>query len=111
MGKLLYGHSPMQIDFDDRTLAHVQLVVGTKLRRGEKFFFSWHDSLAVGSGRSSIWLEPSIPLYFKFASSKPIALNREWIDMLILSSHSSGGLQFLAEPGIPVSTALPQSRV
>jgi hypothetical protein len=111
VGKLLYSTTSMQIDFDDRALAHLHIVIGAKLRRGEKFFFSWQDNVAVGSGRSSIWLEPSIPLYFKFSGSKPVAVNREWIELLVASSHSSAGLTFLPEPGTPMVTALPQSRV
>ena len=33
MGKLTYDHS-LSVDFDDRTLAHLQIVIGMKLRRG-----------------------------------------------------------------------------
>jgi hypothetical protein len=111
LGKLLYGTSSMQIDFEDRALAHLHVVIGAKLRRGEKFFFSWQDNVAVGSGRSSIWLEPSIPLYFKFSGTKPPAINRAWIDALVASSHSASGLVFLPEPGGQMATSLPQSRV
>ncbi|KFF58097.1 ATP-dependent DNA ligase, partial [Cryobacterium sp. MLB-32] len=42
MGKLTYDSS-LTADFDDRVLAHIQLVIGTKLRRGESFYFSWRD--------------------------------------------------------------------
>ncbi|PPG99373.1 hypothetical protein C5C33_17935, partial [Rathayibacter sp. AY1H3] len=66
MGKLLYGASGVEIEFDDRTLTHVQIVIANKLRRRESFFFSWRDDPAVGDGRSSIWLDPSVPLYFKY---------------------------------------------
>jgi hypothetical protein len=30
-------------DFEDRLLAHLQIVIGAKLRRGEGFYFSWRD--------------------------------------------------------------------
>ena len=49
----------MEIQFDDRVLAHVQIVMSAKLRRGENFFFSWRDSPAVGDGRSAIWIDAS----------------------------------------------------
>jgi hypothetical protein len=112
MGKLLYSSAAMEIGFDDRSLAHLHIVIGSKLRRGEKFFLSWHDNISVGSGRSSIWLEPSIPLYFKFSGSKPVTINRDWIDALVASSNSSTGLAFLPEPGAAAGvTALPQSHV
>jgi hypothetical protein len=112
MGKLLYSSAAIEISFDDRALAHIQLVISAKLRRGEKFFFSWQDSLSVGSGRSSIWLEQSIPLYFKFAGSRGVEINRAWLDVLIATANSSSGLTFLPEPGAPTgATKLPESRV
>ncbi|MCU1404655.1 MAG: ATP-dependent ligase, partial [Glaciihabitans sp.] len=59
MGKLIYGHSDVVIDLDDRHLAHLQVVIGAKLRRSESFFFTWKKD-AVGDGqRGSIWLEKS----------------------------------------------------
>jgi hypothetical protein len=112
MGKLLYSSTAMEIRFDDRALAHLQLVIGAKLRRGEKFFFSWREDDTSGSGRSSIWLEPSIPLYFKFSGSRSVEINRAWIDALVHSSHSSSGLAFMPEPGAGApATNLPQTRV
>jgi hypothetical protein len=91
MGKLLYGDSEIEIEFDDRALTHIQIVIGAKLRRGESFFFSWKDDLSVGAGRSSVWLDKSIPLYFKF------------------SANSGQGLVFTTEPG--GLTPAPKSRV
>jgi hypothetical protein len=112
MGKLLYSSGAIEIGFEDRALAHIHLVINAKLRRGEKFFFSWQDSPSVGSGRSSIWIEPSIPLYFKFTGTKPITINREWIEALNLTANSNSGLTFLSEPGVgPLVTPLPQARV
>jgi hypothetical protein len=112
MGKLLYSSGAIEIGFDDRALAHIHLVISAKLRRGEKFFFSWQDNINVGSGRSSIWMEPSIPLYFKFSGSRPVAINRAWLDVLVATANSNSGLTFLPEPGVASgSTSLPQSRV
>ena len=98
MGKLLYGDSEIDIEFEDRALTHNQIVVGAKLRRGESFFFSWKDDIEVGDGRSSIWLDRGIPLYFKYSGGKVPTINREWIDALTLSANMAGGLQFSAEP-------------
>lgn len=99
MGTLIYGHDGTSISFGDRFLAHLQLVIGAKLRRRESFFFSWRDDISVGDGRSTIWVDPSIPLYFKYASSNFTDINREWIDVLANSSNSTRGLEFLPEPG------------
>jgi hypothetical protein len=111
VGKLLYSSTTMEIGFEDRALAHLHIVIAAKLRRGEKFFFSWKDNIDVGSGRSSIWLEASIPLYFKFSGSKPVEINRAWIAALSETANSSTGLIFIPEPGSPLVTPLPQSRV
>jgi hypothetical protein len=112
MGKLLYSSDSIEIGFDDRALAHIQLVISSKLRRGEKFFFSWQDNISVGSGRSSIWVEQSIPLYFKFAGSRPVAINRDWLDAMMATANSNAGLAFIPEPGAGTGmTPLPQSRV
>ncbi|PPF16006.1 ATP-dependent DNA ligase [Rathayibacter rathayi] len=98
MGKLLYGASGVEIEFDDRTLTHVQIVIANKLRRRESFFFSWRDDPAVGDGRSSIWLDPSVPLYFRYFGARVPSINRTWIDLLSVSANSSGGLQLTQEP-------------
>lgn len=97
MGKLLYGLSGVEIGFDDRVLAHLQVVIGAKLRRGESFYFSWKDDPNIGDGRSTIWLSESIPLYFKYSGGRSPALNREWIETLISSSNSGQGLQLSEE--------------
>jgi hypothetical protein len=104
MGKLLYGTEENSIGFSDRFLAHLQIVVGAKLRRGESFYFSWRDDRTVGEGRSSVWIAPSIPLCFTYASSSAIEINREWIDVLAVSANSARGLEFLAEPGTAIRT-------
>ena len=105
MGKLVYGDSDIDIDIDDRSLAHLQIVIGNKLRRGESFFFSWKDDPAVGDGRSAIWMDRAIPLYFKFSGGRAPAINREWIEALTASSNSGTGLVFTEEPGQAVGQA------
>ena len=95
MGTLTYDG--MFVRFDDRVLAHVQIVIVQKLRRGESFLMSWRDSIAVGDGRSSIWLDRSIPLYFKFAGGHTPDLNRAWLATLTLSADSPRGLVISSE--------------
>ncbi|WP_382309475.1 ATP-dependent DNA ligase [Herbiconiux sp. UC225_62] len=97
MGTLTYD-STLTVDFDDRTLAHLQLVIGAKLRRSEAFFFSWKDDPANGDGRSSIWIRPEIPISFKFYGSRQPAINRSWVDQLMLTANSPNGLQLVPEP-------------
>ena len=109
MGKLLYGAGALEIEFDDRVLAHLQLVISTKLRRGEAFFFSWRDDPALGDGRSSIWLETSIPLRFRYSTGERHQLNREWLEELTQSANQPAGLSLSTEPGEDISR--PKSRV
>lgn len=39
MGKFIYNGS-VRVEIEDRTLAHLQAVIGRKLRRGEGFHFT-----------------------------------------------------------------------
>jgi hypothetical protein len=97
MGKLTYDSS-LTVDFDDRVLAHLQLVIGAKLRRGESFYFSWRDDPLTGGGRSTVWVHPGISLIYKYFGSKVPTLNREWVEALSISANSASGLQVIAEP-------------
>lgn len=98
MGTLLYGSPSTEISFDDRALTHLQIVITTKLRRRESFIFSWTNSLEMGSGRSAIWLDPSSTLLYRFAGNRVPSINREWIDTLMRSANSGGGLFYSPEP-------------
>jgi hypothetical protein len=106
MGSLLYGNPGTEISFDDRALMHLQVVITAKLRRRESFLFTWMNSPDVGSGRSSIWLDQTSSLLYRFAGSRTPSLNRDWIE---LSANSAGGLYFSPEPTASVqpSSALP----
>ncbi|MET0990134.1 MAG: ATP-dependent DNA ligase [Glaciihabitans sp.] len=97
MGTLFYGERT-DIAFDDRTLFHLQLVIGAKLRRGEAFFFSWKEDVTTGSGRGSIWIQRSIPLSFKMHTSRNFPVNRRWLEQLTLSANSAQGLFLTEEP-------------
>jgi hypothetical protein len=110
MGRLLYGNAAVTIEFDDRTLAHLQLVIGAKLRRHEAFFCSWKDDPDLGDGRSSIWVESSIPLYFTYQSTAPQAINREWLEQLTKSANSPQGLHLTTEP-VQGASQRPEVRV
>lgn len=90
MGSLTYDR--VTVDFDDRILAHLQIVIVQKLRRGESFLLSWRNAAEVGDGRSSAWLHPAIPLYFKFSGGQPPSINPLWLAQLTRSANSSQGL-------------------
>ncbi|WP_066039407.1 DUF7882 family protein [Herbiconiux solani] len=97
MGLLLYANDDQGVEFDDRTLAHLKLVIIGKLRRQESFALSWARSQASGSGRETIWLSPSIPLRFWIDNAEAGPLNRAWLDLLAQSAER-GDLRVTAEP-------------
>lgn len=98
MGSLVYGNSSIEVAFDDRALMHLQIVITNKLRRNESFIFTWVNAPELGSGRSTIWLDPSSTLYYRYAGGRIPSINREWIEVLMLSANSAGGLFFTSEP-------------
>lgn len=96
MGSLYYGGSePIQID--DRALAHLKVVVATKLRRNESFTLTWKHPEGQAEGRSTVWLHPSIPLRFVFDDAETPELSRRWIEALAHSANSSGGITLVDE--------------
>jgi hypothetical protein len=98
VGKLIYDSSESEFEFDDRLLAHLRVVIVTKLRRSESFTFTWDIPMSAGGGRMSLWMQPSIPLQFRFYGSREPALNREWIEALSQVASSVVGLTPLPEP-------------
>lgn len=97
MGLLYYSGGTDPIQIEDRALAHLKVVIATKLRRNESFTLSWRHAEGHEPGRSTIWLHPSIPLRFVFADPLPPALNLEWITALANSANSSGGITLIDE--------------
>ncbi|MEV8267282.1 ATP-dependent DNA ligase [Microbacterium sp. NPDC076911] len=96
MGRFIYDTSANAIEIDDRTLAHLRLVVMNKLRRSESFMFD-HE-LKDGTGRRSFWIHASVPLQFHFIDRRPQTINRLWVDELMLSASSPSGLTLSPEP-------------
>lgn len=48
-------------------------------------------------GRSTIWIHPSIPLRFTFDEPEQPQLNPRWIDDLMQSVNSTGGILLVDE--------------
>lgn len=96
MGTIQYG-SGDEIHIEDRALAHLKVVIATKLRRNESFTLSWRHPEGQPMGRSTIWLHPSIPLRFVFGEPEPPQLSAEWITAMAHSANTSGGIMLLPE--------------
>lgn len=87
--------------FDDRVLAHIEVVVISKLRRKECFALTWREPAENGSGRSTLWIGDAIPLQFRFDGSRSPSLDREWVERMAASAASGTGLVVLDEDGEP----------
>jgi hypothetical protein len=108
MGSISYDGTIVR--FDDRMLAHLHIVIMQQFRRNESFAMSWLDDLAVGDGRSSVWLHPACLLYFKFSGSRPPTLSEDWLKALTASARSSRGLIVTNEDGTPCRSLGANSR-
>lgn len=107
MGRLIYGIPDSEVEFDDRVLAHIKAVIVAKLRRNESFTLSWDNPPSAGGGRTSVWMHPSIPVQFEFFGNREPKVNRTWIDDLMNSANSPGGMRILPEPQDRVTTERP----
>lgn len=97
VGTIFYGGSATPIHIEDRAMAHLKVVIATKLRRSESFTVTWTHPPDQPPGRTTIWLHPSIPLRFVFDDPEPAELNLDWIRELAQSANSSGGIALIAE--------------
>lgn len=97
MGSLYYGESGTPIGIDDRALAHLKVAVTTKLRRGESFTLSWQHPAGQARGRSTLWLHPAIALRFVFDDPETPELSRDWVEDLMRSANSTGGIMLVEE--------------
>jgi hypothetical protein len=97
MATLHYGISDDPVHIEDRALAHLKIVIATKLRRNESFTLSWTHPEGDTRGRSTIWIHPSIPLRFTFDDPVQPELNMKWVEELMQSANSTGGIQLLDE--------------
>ncbi len=97
MATLHYGPSVDPIHIEDRALAHLKIVIATKLRRNESFTLSWKHPDGEPGGRSTIWIHPSIPLRFVFDEEEPPSINMKWVEQLMHTANSSGGIMLVDE--------------
>ncbi|MDR7191294.1 hypothetical protein J2Y46_004160 [Microbacterium sp. BE35] len=92
MGTLRYGSGLDTLTIPDDVLAHVKIVITTKLRRGESFTFTWRHPEGEGPARTTLWIQPAIPLLFTFDSDEPVTLDRDYLQELAVAANSNAGL-------------------
>jgi hypothetical protein len=103
MGTLIYDNA-LRTTFDDNLLAHLQEVIGQKLRRGESFYLTWRRPPLEGGGRSAIWVDAHIPLAYEYTASDEPQLSPDRLLLLAAAADSDRGLQI--DLGEPLLTAL-----
>ena len=96
MGRFIYDSAGASVDIDDRTLAHLRIVIMNKLRRSESFMFD--VEMGDGSGRRSFWMHSSVPMQFHFFGSRQPHINRAWVEALMHAASGPNGLTIVPEP-------------
>lgn len=97
MGVIYYGGAETPIHIEDGVLAHLKVVIATKLRRNESFTLSFPHGDGLPPGRTTIWLHPSIPLRFVFDEPVGPELDPGLIHDLANSANTSGGIALKPE--------------
>ena len=107
MGQFMYDRG-RAIEVDDRTLAHIQVVVVNKLRRQEHFAITLNDD----DQTLCMWVGPQTPMQFIYSGNRRPLLNRLWLEQLADAANSTTGLVLLPEPAYelaPEPAPLPES--
>lgn len=91
MGNLFYGSDPQPMVIDDRLLQYLQVVFATKLRRSESFTITWTDA-AASHTRTTLWIQPSIPLRFVYSHTESERLSGGYLRQLADQAAMSSGL-------------------
>lgn len=94
MGRIIYSDNKSSVEVDDRLLAHLQIVVMNKLRRGESFMMTFPHT---ASGHVCWWLAPAVPVMFHFYGTHTPRLSRDLVDRLMAEASSPDGVHVAAE--------------
>ncbi len=92
VGRLKYDGTAEPITIDDATLAHLKIVIGTKLRRQESFMLTWRPIDGGQDARLTIWIHPAIPLQFGFDRPEFPQIDPARISAIMGSLNASGEL-------------------
>ncbi|MCI1017866.1 hypothetical protein HWD99_04430 [Microbacterium sp. C5A9] len=92
MGSLEYNSSRPAIVIEDGTLAHLKIVIATKLRRNESFMMTWLSKPESSAGRMSIWVHPSIPLVIEFDDPQPTSIDPNRVTEMMEQLNARGEL-------------------
>lgn len=91
MGRLEYDSIHEPIVIDDETLAHLKIVMGTKLRRQESFMMTWLPKNSP-DGRLTAWVHPGIPLLYAFDVAAVPKIDAERVELMMRELNATGEL-------------------
>jgi hypothetical protein len=97
LGTLHYGAARASIRMDDRALAHLQVVITTKLRRNEGFLIQWERPRESGSGRGGFWVHPQCDLAYEYEGGREPTLDHEELDRMMMAASATHGVRIDAE--------------
>lgn len=98
MGTLEYVTSQHIAEIDDRTLAHLQIVICNKLRRAERFTLRLAPQDGISGPVTVLWLDGSLPLIFTYTQPARHTINPAWLHLLADAAASNAGLWVIPEP-------------
>lgn len=102
MGQFVYDSDTI-LTIDDRTLAHLQVVILDKLRRNESFALDLHDDRHV----RTVWISQRSALAFHYSGNRSPALNQRWLELMSGDAGLGGVLRVLPEPPATGPTGVP----
>ncbi|MWV51472.1 hypothetical protein GRS96_19590 (plasmid) [Rathayibacter sp. VKM Ac-2803] len=100
MGVLIFGAWRRRIEFDDRTLSHVQTAIRTRMTLGAPFRLAWRTRQEAEYRSYAILVHPNTPLEYRFDDPQLVVLNRLWLREL-LSPALGRDMVVIDEPGRP----------
>ncbi len=92
MGRLKYDGTSEPIIIDDETLAHLKIVISTKLRRQESFMMTWLPRDGGLDRRATVWVHPAIPLQFGFDEQQYADIDPRRISEMMQHLNATGEL-------------------
>ena len=92
MGRLRYDGTSDPIIIEDVTLAHLKIIIATKLRRQESFMMTWVPRDSGQNKRATVWIHPAIPLQFGFDNEAAPAVDPKRIAEMMQHLNASGEL-------------------
>jgi hypothetical protein len=87
----------MRIELDDDLLAHVALVVFSKLRRNEPLLVSWTDP--AGSPAQA-WLHPNSTIVARHTAGVDTSIDRRRAQRMMIAANSTKGLCLTSEADV-----------